>query len=102
MNRNGFSREAAEQRIASQLALPQKLARATHQIDNSGSREDTLQQVDTMMDSIVPGRIRTGFWWTILAGPALFAYGVLAAWDFGDQAITRLRTRSVIAKDKKM
>jgi dephospho-CoA kinase len=38
MRRNGYSREEAEQRIASQLPLSEKARRATRLIDNNGDR----------------------------------------------------------------
>jgi dephospho-CoA kinase len=44
MARDGFSREEALMRIASQMPLIEKRVLADHVIDNSGSREETEQQ----------------------------------------------------------
>lgn len=41
----GWSREEAESRIAAQIADDERLAVATHVIDNAGSREDLREQV---------------------------------------------------------
>ena len=46
--RDGLSAEAARQRIAAQMPLDAKRARADHVIDNSGSREDTRRQVEAI------------------------------------------------------
>ncbi len=44
MARDGFTREEALLRIASQMPLSEKRMLADHVIDNSGSREKTEQQ----------------------------------------------------------
>ena len=46
MSRNGFSEAEARQRIASQMDQAEKERRADFVIDNSGSLEQTLEQVD--------------------------------------------------------
>jgi len=46
--RDGLSADAARQRIAAQMPLDAKRARADHVIDNSGSREDTRRQVEAI------------------------------------------------------
>jgi dephospho-CoA kinase len=46
--RDGLSADAARQRIAAQMPLDEKRARADHVIDNSGSREDTRRQVEAI------------------------------------------------------
>jgi len=44
--RDGFSEDAARQRLAAQLPIEQKRERATWLIDNSGTVADTRRQVD--------------------------------------------------------
>lgn len=46
MRRNGFTREEAEQRIASQLPLSEKAKRATRIIDNNGDLDALRREVD--------------------------------------------------------
>jgi dephospho-CoA kinase len=48
MARDGISRQEAEARIASQAPLDQKRERASHVIDNSGTREETRAQVEAL------------------------------------------------------
>ncbi len=52
--RDGLSDEAARQRIAAQMPLDAKRARADHVIDNSGSREDTERQVEAIYQRYAP------------------------------------------------
>ena len=47
-DRDGLSAEAARQRIAAQMPLDSKRARADHVIDNSGSPQDTRRQVEAI------------------------------------------------------
>jgi dephospho-CoA kinase len=49
ISRNGFSEEAAEQRISVQMPLEQKLRFADYVIDNSGSLEETRTQLDALI-----------------------------------------------------
>jgi dephospho-CoA kinase len=46
--RDGLSADAAAQRIAAQMPLDAKRARADHVIDNSGNPEDTERQVEAI------------------------------------------------------
>jgi len=46
--RDGLSKEEARQRIAAQMPLDEKRARADVVIDNSGSRENTRRQVEAV------------------------------------------------------
>jgi dephospho-CoA kinase len=46
--RDGLGREEIQQRIAAQMPLAAKRARADHVIDNSGSREQTRLQVEAI------------------------------------------------------
>ena len=50
--RNGLTREQAEARIASQLPLAEKLKVATWVVDNGGSLEETLRQVEALWRTI--------------------------------------------------
>lgn len=50
--RDGFTEEQARARIAAQLPLAAKLARATWVIDNAGSLEDTRRQVERIWREI--------------------------------------------------
>ena len=51
MERNQLSEEEAELRIRSQIPTEHKVRRADDVIDNSGSLEDTLRQVDQIWDT---------------------------------------------------
>ncbi len=52
--RDGLSAEAAHLRIAAQMPLEAKRARADHVIDNSASREDTKRQVEAIYHLYTP------------------------------------------------
>jgi dephospho-CoA kinase len=52
--RDSLSADAARQRIAAQMPLDAKRARADHVIDNSGSREDTRRQVEAIYHLYAP------------------------------------------------
>lgn len=52
--RDGLSAEAAHQRIAAQMPLEAKRARADHVIDNSGRRQDTQRQVEAIYHLYAP------------------------------------------------
>jgi dephospho-CoA kinase len=52
--RDTLSAAAARQRIAAQMPLDAKRARADHVIDNSGSREDTQRQVEAIYRLYAP------------------------------------------------
>jgi dephospho-CoA kinase len=52
--RDGLSAEAARQRIAAQMPLEAKRARADHVIDNSGTKEDTRRQVEAIYHLYAP------------------------------------------------
>lgn len=53
MARDGLEEAAARQRLAAQMPQQEKLARADYVIDNSGSVEEALRQVDTLWDKLV-------------------------------------------------
>ena len=55
MARNGFGREEAGRRVAAQMPIEEKKARATYVIDNSGTREQTLEQVREVWSEITQG-----------------------------------------------
>ena len=52
--RDGLSDEAARQRIAAQMSLDAKRARADHVIDNRGSRDETQRQVEAIYRLYAP------------------------------------------------
>ncbi len=57
MLRDGLDEEAAQQRIAAQLSQEGKLARADYVIDNSGSVEDALTQVEQLWSQLQAKRL---------------------------------------------
>ncbi len=54
-SRDGATREAAEQRVRSQLSIEEKRRLADHVIDNSGTRADTEAQVRALYDELSAG-----------------------------------------------
>jgi dephospho-CoA kinase len=52
--RDGLTADAARQRVAAQMPLEAKRARADHVIDNSGSRKDTQAQVEAIYHLYAP------------------------------------------------
>ena len=54
-DRDGLSAEAARQRIAAQMPLDEKRARADHVIDNSGRLDHTRRQVEAIYGLYAPG-----------------------------------------------
>ncbi|XP_028405423.1 dephospho-CoA kinase domain-containing protein-like isoform X2 [Dendronephthya gigantea] len=48
MERNDYTREQAEQRMASQMPLDEKCQLATHVVDNSGTTAETFLQVEAI------------------------------------------------------
>lgn len=52
MNRNGWSQEEALVRINSQMPLADKVARADHVIDNSGSKEETEEELRSLFTEL--------------------------------------------------
>ncbi|WP_155997586.1 dephospho-CoA kinase [Streptococcus ruminantium] len=55
MKRNGFSVQDAEHRLAAQLSLDEKRAKAPVVIDNSGVIEKTLMQVQGLLEGLKDG-----------------------------------------------
>jgi len=53
-DRDGLSAQSAHQRVAAQMPLDAKRARADHVIDNSGSRDDTQHQVEAIYRLYAP------------------------------------------------
>ncbi|MEH7452536.1 dephospho-CoA kinase [Gottfriedia acidiceleris] len=53
MDRNGLSKEDALLRIASQIPVKEKAARADYVIDNNGDFEDTKRQVKDLLNKII-------------------------------------------------
>uniref|UniRef100_A0A7S1NID5 Dephospho-CoA kinase n=1 Tax=Eutreptiella gymnastica TaxID=73025 RepID=A0A7S1NID5_9EUGL len=52
MDRNGYTRDEAQQRISSQMPMAEKVRRAQHVLDNSGEREELCKQVDDLYPRI--------------------------------------------------
>ena len=50
MKRNHLSKESAEARLASQWSLEEKKKLANHLLDNNGSRDQLLSQVETLLE----------------------------------------------------
>lgn len=53
MTRDGLDREQARQRIAAQMPQQDKIDRADYLVDNSGSRDETLAQIDQLWPLLV-------------------------------------------------
>ncbi|WP_129691831.1 dephospho-CoA kinase [Gottfriedia acidiceleris] len=53
MNRNGLTKEDALLRIASQIPVKEKAARADYVINNNGDFEDTKRQVKDLLNKII-------------------------------------------------
>lgn len=53
MNRNGMNEEEARRRVSLQLDIEEKRSRADWIIDNSGTTEETLEQVRALWDRLV-------------------------------------------------
>ncbi|MGT2832731.1 dephospho-CoA kinase [Streptococcus halotolerans] len=52
MQRNGYTKEQAKQRMAAQLSLEEKKKRSDRVIDNSGPLEDTYAQIDCLLKEV--------------------------------------------------
>ncbi|VDD94105.1 unnamed protein product [Enterobius vermicularis] len=80
--RNNYDEETAQKRIAAQMPLEQKVQRATHVVNNSGSPEDTRAQVEAIIAElkssnlylIVRGFIVTVGLLTVLAAGCIISY----------------------------
>lgn len=53
MKRNNYDEQTARMRIASQLSLETKKKKADTVIDNSGTMEDSLRQIDTAWEKLI-------------------------------------------------
>jgi dephospho-CoA kinase len=58
MERNGFTKEEALQRIASQMSVEEKKSRADYVIDNSGTLTETEEQVDELIGLLMDAEKR--------------------------------------------
>lgn len=56
IERDGLTADDARRRIAAQMPLDEKRARADHVIDNTGSREQTRRQVETIYRMYATGQ----------------------------------------------
>ncbi len=57
--RDGYAREEAERRVASQIPLDEKRRLADHVIDNSGPLDETRRQVEALYQELVGHRVAT-------------------------------------------
>jgi len=55
MARDGVSRPEAEQALAAQMSIEEKVAMANHVVDNSGVWSDTISQVDELIRKLTVG-----------------------------------------------
>lgn len=53
MSRDGLDEEAARLRIESQMPLSEKVSRADHVLDNSGSLEQTFEQIHALLPTLL-------------------------------------------------
>ncbi|SDI90517.1 dephospho-CoA kinase [Proteiniclasticum ruminis] len=58
LKRDGLTVSEAVSRIRSQMPLAEKKRRADHVVDNSGSREETYQQINEILKSLGFGEIK--------------------------------------------
>ncbi len=58
LKRDGLTVSEAVSRIRSQMPLAEKKIRADHVVDNSGSREETYQQINEILKSLGFGEIK--------------------------------------------
>ena len=58
LKRDGLTVSEAVSRIRSQMPLTEKKRRADHVVDNSGSREETYQQINEILKSLGFGEIK--------------------------------------------
>ena len=57
VNSRGLDEDDARRRIAAQISREERLAAADSVVDNSGTRDQLLQQVDTFWDQVVAPRL---------------------------------------------
>ena len=57
VNSRGLDEEDARRRIAAQISREERLAAADSVVDNSGTRDQLLQQVDTFWEQVVTPRL---------------------------------------------
>ncbi|KAJ3186907.1 hypothetical protein HDU85_006943 [Gaertneriomyces sp. JEL0708] len=81
MARDGFTEEEADARIKSQVSIDEKRARADIIIENSGSQQATLEQVDEILARISPNRWKNWLLYGLLAAPAAVTYGILVGYQ---------------------
>jgi dephospho-CoA kinase len=60
MARDDCSRDEAERRVSAQLPIDEKRAMADHVIDNSGTLEETREQVRALVARLTQGRLGAG------------------------------------------
>ncbi|KAJ3089090.1 hypothetical protein HK102_007223 [Quaeritorhiza haematococci] len=79
MKRDGLSDTEAQKRINAQMSIEKKKELADDLVDNSGTLSETQQQLrELIKNKLIPPRIATMAWWTLLCIPAAVSYSVLA------------------------
>ncbi|KAI9216903.1 CoaE-domain-containing protein [Blastocladiella britannica] len=68
MARDGLDVAAAEARMRAQAPMTEKLAHATHVLDNAGSLDDLFRQVDALVPKLTPPRWKTWLWRVVPLG----------------------------------
>ncbi len=53
IKRNGYSRQEAQARMASQMSVKERRKRADFLVDNNGSEKETYQQIDVLLEKIL-------------------------------------------------
>lgn len=56
MKRNGYEEDEAKRRINAQMSLAEKVRRATHIVNNGGSRKATRKQVERLHGQLCGSR----------------------------------------------
>merc|ERR1712226_394067 len=82
MNRNSFSEEEATARIDSQMPLHEKCSKATHIIDNSGTVQQTLFQVEQLYSSLRGSYAHWKMRIVLLTMFGVFVYGLVRIHNF--------------------
>ena len=83
--------QQALQRINAQLSLNEKCRRASHVIDNSGTKDVLQKELKQFLSTIRPSRVETFVWFIVLCVPLAFVYGFLRLWDSFDRIKYRNR-----------
>ncbi|KAJ3399653.1 hypothetical protein HDU80_007698 [Chytriomyces hyalinus] len=80
MMRDGIDRTAANQRIDSQMDIEAKRQLAHIVIDNTGTLDETRQNVKAVLLKLRPSRILSAVVWAVLLWPAALCYSGLSVY----------------------